>query len=229
MFRGATRRVFRLLPPLHRSSFLLPFRSVRAAAGMPAARPFFARIACVHAPAFAPARSARLIARARAKRRAQLFCPFLRVFCAGARRETKQPPDAASFCLILPLISENQALIQDLFLDCANLSGRIAMRASSAMLSPSPASAAPGKARLPKAGEVSRHVTIRHEISCSVMFRAAGVRRMRSGRRHTRPAYHAISPVKPAPSGFAQKARCPAAKALPPCRSPTPESRSVAR
>ena len=43
--------------PACRSCFA--FRSVRAAAGLPAARPFFARIACARAPAFAPARGGR--------------------------------------------------------------------------------------------------------------------------------------------------------------------------
>ena len=71
------------LHPAYRSSFR--FRSVPAAAGLPAARPFFARIACAHAPAFAPARFARLIAPARAKRRAHFSRPFRRVFFAPAR------------------------------------------------------------------------------------------------------------------------------------------------
>ena len=111
----------------------------------------------------APALFARLIARA-SKRKTHFSYPFLRgIFRAAAK--TKQPPDAASFCLILPLISENQVLIQDLFLYCANLSGRIATRASSAMPSPSPAPAAPGKAQPPKAEDVSRHIAICHEMS----------------------------------------------------------------
>ena len=197
MFRGATRRAFRLLPPLHRSSFLLPFRSVRAAAGMPAARPFFARIACVHAPAFAPARSARLIARASQAQGAALLSVPLGFFCAGARRETKQPPDAASFCLILPLISENQALIQDLFLYCANLSGRIATRASSAMPSPSPAPAAPGKAQPPTAEDVWRHVTICHEMSCSAPPASAGCAQA-APRDHLTTPFPLSSPRRPA-------------------------------
>ena len=63
MFRRARRPAFHSLFPLHRSSLPLPFRSVRSAAGLPAARPFFARIACARVRAFAPARFARLIAR----------------------------------------------------------------------------------------------------------------------------------------------------------------------
>ena len=170
MFRGATRRAFRLLPPLHRSSFLLPFRSVRAAAGMPAARPLFrAYRMCARARVRAGAVRAPDCARANQAQGARLLSVPLGFFCAGARRETKQPPDAASFCLILPLISENQVLTQDLFLYCANLSGRIATRASSAMPSPSPAPAAPGKAQPPKAEDVSRHIAICHEMSCFVM------------------------------------------------------------
>ena len=49
MFRRARRPAFHSLFPLHRSSLPLPFRSVRSAAGLPAARPFFARIACARA------------------------------------------------------------------------------------------------------------------------------------------------------------------------------------
>ena len=88
----------RLPCPACRSS--IAFRSVRAAAGLPAARPFFARIACARAPAFAPARFAHLIARAR-RRRARLPSVPLGVFRAGARRSGLRmslPP-----CLILPL------------------------------------------------------------------------------------------------------------------------------
>ena len=71
------------LHPACRSS--IAFRSVRAASGFRAAPPFFARIAWAHAPAFAPARFARLIARARAKRRAHFSCPFQWEFFAPAR------------------------------------------------------------------------------------------------------------------------------------------------
>ena len=112
-------------------------------------------------------------ARANQAQGARLLSVPLGFFCAGARRETKQPPDAASFCLILPLISENQVLIQDLFLYCANLSGRIATRASSAMPSPSPAPAAPGKAQPPKAEDVSRHIAI---MKCHVTAQDVGRR-----------------------------------------------------
>ena len=109
-------------------------------------------------------------ARANQAQGARLLSVPLGFFCAGARREAKQPPDAASFCLILPLISENQVLIQDLFLYCANLSGRIATRASSAMPSPSPAPAAPGKAQPPKTcRDISRSVMKCHVLSCDVM------------------------------------------------------------
>ena len=58
--RSAAVRILHTVPPSR-------FRSVRAAAGLPAARPCFARIACARPPAFAPARFARLIARACAR------------------------------------------------------------------------------------------------------------------------------------------------------------------
>ena len=61
--RRPCRSVFRPCPA-YRSS--IAFRSVCATAGLRAARPLFARIACPRAPAFAPARLARLIAHARA-------------------------------------------------------------------------------------------------------------------------------------------------------------------
>ena len=57
--------------------------------------PIFARIACARAPAFAPARFARLIAPARAKRRAHFSRPFRRVFFApvrGRRRSGLRKP-----------------------------------------------------------------------------------------------------------------------------------------
>ena len=83
------RRSFAGPHPAYRSSFR--FRSVRAAAGLPAARPFFARIACVHAPAFAPARFARLIARVD-KRRAHVSRPFRWGFFAPARGRRRSGP-----------------------------------------------------------------------------------------------------------------------------------------
>ena len=113
MFRRAT-PVSARLHPAYRSSFR--FRSVRAAAGLPAARPCFARIACAHAPAFAPARFARLIARASHAQGAPVLSVPLGFFRTGARRETKRPPDAASSCLILPRFYRGQALTGNYFI-----------------------------------------------------------------------------------------------------------------
>ena len=101
------------LHPACRSS--IPFRSVCAAAGLPATRPFFARIACAHAPAFAPARLCAPDCARVGRRRAHLSRPFRWVFCAGASREAKRPPDAASSCPILPRISQGQALTRNYF------------------------------------------------------------------------------------------------------------------
>ena len=120
-----------------RSSFR--FRSVRAATGLPAARPFFARIACARAPAFAPARFARLIARAWTNAgRTSLSVP-LGFFRTGARRETKPPPDAASSCLILPRFCRGQALTGNYFI----IRERIATSALRASSSPTPAPSSP--------------------------------------------------------------------------------------
>ena len=80
----------RLPDPACRSS--IAFRSVRAATGLPAARPFFARIACARAPAFAPVRCARLIAHARRKRRAHFSRPFRWGFFAPARGGRRSGP-----------------------------------------------------------------------------------------------------------------------------------------
>ena len=99
--------------PAYRSS--IAFRSLRAAAGLPAARPFSARIAGAPAPAFAPARFARLIARASQAQGASLPFVPLGVFRTGAKRETKRPPDAAS-CPILPQFYRGQALFGNYFI-----------------------------------------------------------------------------------------------------------------
>ena len=85
MFRGARRPLFRAWSLLHRSSFPLP------ASGRP---PFFARIACARARAFAPARFARLIARASQAQGALLLSVPLGLF--SRRRETGD--EAASGC-----------------------------------------------------------------------------------------------------------------------------------
>ena len=66
------------------------------------------RIACAPAPAFAPARFARLIACARQAQGALLPSVPLGFFRTGARQETKRPPDTASFCLILSRICRSQ-------------------------------------------------------------------------------------------------------------------------
>ena len=91
MFRRAT-PVSARLHPAYRSS--IAFRSVRAAAGLPAARPCFARIACAHAPAFAPARFARLIARASHAQGA----PVLSVPFGFFSHRCKAGDEAASGC-----------------------------------------------------------------------------------------------------------------------------------
>ena len=70
---------------LHRISF----RSRRRR--FPGKRPCFARIACAPAPAFAPARFARLIARA-GKRKAHVSRPFRWVFFAPARGRRRNGP-----------------------------------------------------------------------------------------------------------------------------------------
>ena len=102
-------------PPLclrHGSLLSIPFRSHRR---LPAAGPFFARIACARVRAFAPARFARLIARA-SRCWAHFSCPFRwGFFRTGARRETKRPPDAASSCFILSCFCEGQAFMRNYF------------------------------------------------------------------------------------------------------------------
>ena len=100
--------------PACRSS--IAFRSVRAAAGLRAARPFFARIACAHAPAFAPALFARLIARAWTNAGRTSPVRSVGFFRTGARQETKRLPDAASSCLILPRFYKGQALTGNYFI-----------------------------------------------------------------------------------------------------------------
>ncbi len=103
--------------PACRSS--IAFRSVRAAAGLPAARPCFARIAWARAPAFAPARFARLIARACARGQTQgarLPSVPLGFFRTGAKQETKRPADAACSCPILPQFYRGQALTENYFI-----------------------------------------------------------------------------------------------------------------
>ncbi len=117
-------------------------------------RPALFRAYCTRSRARVPRRRG-LRARLRARASARRTSPVHSNGEFSRQRETKRPPDVASFCLILAWIAENPVLIQDLFLYCAKLSSSIAIRASSAMLSPSPAPAAPGKARRPNAGEVS--------------------------------------------------------------------------
>ena len=81
--------------PAYHSSFL--FRFVCTAAGLPAARPCFARIAWARPPAFAPARFARLIARASQAQGARLPSVPLGLF--SRRREAGD--GAASGCRFL--------------------------------------------------------------------------------------------------------------------------------
>ena len=101
------RRSAACLHPACRPS--IAFRSVRAAAGLPAARPFFARIACACVRAFrVGAHIARLIARASEAQGARLPSVSLGVFRAVARQEAKRPPDAASSCSILPQFCRSQ-------------------------------------------------------------------------------------------------------------------------
>ena len=83
------------------------------------AGPFFARIACARPPAFAPARFARLIARASQAQGAHLPSVPLGFFRAGAKQETKRPADAASSLshstMLFRASSRNKELIQILF------------------------------------------------------------------------------------------------------------------
>ena len=84
------RRSAARLHPAYRSS--IAFRSVRAAGGLPAARPCFARIACAPARAFAPARFARLVARA-SQAQGTLLPPVpVGFFRAGGRRSGPRVP-----------------------------------------------------------------------------------------------------------------------------------------
>ena len=105
---------------------LSAFRS--PAAGLPAARPCFARIACAPARVCAGAVRApdcpRLCARAR--RRAHVSRPFLWGFFAPVRGRRKRPPDAASSCPILPRFYRDQALTENYFIvrEQSSASGR---------------------------------------------------------------------------------------------------------
>ena len=78
--------------------------------------PSFARIACARAPAFAPARFARLIARTWTNAGHTSPVRSVGLFRTGARQETKRPPDAASSCLILPRFYRGQALTENYFI-----------------------------------------------------------------------------------------------------------------
>ena len=97
--RSATR-----LHPAYRSSFR--FRSVCIAAGLPVARPCFARIAWARAPAFAPARSARLVARASQAQGARLLylsdCICIGGAALGLRNRKGGPASRLSSTPILP-------------------------------------------------------------------------------------------------------------------------------
>ena len=88
-------------------------RSVRTAACQPAAGPFFARIACARPrPRFAPARlCAPDCAREPSAGRRSPARSVGVFFRAGARRETKRPPDAASSCFILSWFCEGSSPI----------------------------------------------------------------------------------------------------------------------
>ena len=113
-----------------------------------AERPFFARIACACARAFAPARlCAPDCARVSPAQGARLPSVPLGFFRTGARQETERPPDAASSCLILPQICSSQAV-----------SGII--------------SKIRNKVPPPKGDTGTRH-----EMSCFVTIRCAPVRR----------------------------------------------------
>ena len=69
------------------------------------------------------------------------------VFRAGAKRETKRPPDAASSCIILPRISQGQALTGTYF----KLYEQIAASAPAASCPPAPA-LHPGRRPGPRSG-----------------------------------------------------------------------------
>ena len=101
--------VLHVVPPSRFVPFALPPACLRRV-------PVFARIACARAPAFAPARFARLIALARAKRRAHVSRPFRWGFFAPARGERRSGlADAASSCLILPRFYRGQAFTRNHF------------------------------------------------------------------------------------------------------------------
>ena len=92
------------------ASFLLP------APGLRAARPFFARIACARGRAFrAGAVRAPDCAREPGARHTYPVRSVGAFFRAGAKPETKRPPDAASSCLILPWFFQGQALFRNYF------------------------------------------------------------------------------------------------------------------
>ena len=118
----------------------IAFRSVRVAAGLPAVRPCFARIAWARPPAFAPARFAHLIARASQAQVAPLPSIPLGIFRAVARQEAKRPPDAASSCPILPQFYGGQALIRNYFI----IHERIATSVPKTSSSPTPDPLSPG-------------------------------------------------------------------------------------
>ena len=102
------------------SGIVVPPSRFVPAAGLPAARPFFARIACARVCAFrAGAHIARLIARACQAQGAHLPSVPLGFFRAGAKQETKRPADAASSLshstMLFRVSSRNKELIQILF------------------------------------------------------------------------------------------------------------------
>ena len=94
---------------LHRVSF----RSRRQR--LPGGAALISRVSHGRAPAFAPARFARLIARASPAQGTRLPSVPMGFFRAGAKRETKRPPDAASSCPILPRISQGSSPYRELF------------------------------------------------------------------------------------------------------------------
>ena len=82
-------------------SFPIPFRSVSAAAGLPLAGPCFARIACARARSSAPARFARLIARARRRTHVsrRLTPGFFGPSRFPAQKSERRPREPPSHCL----------------------------------------------------------------------------------------------------------------------------------
>ena len=175
------RRAARLHPACRSS---IAFRSVCTAAGVPAVRPFFARIACAHAPAFAPARFARLIAHARGNAGRTSPVRSVGFFRTGARQETKRLPDAASspasfyhgFTGVKPSSGISSYFMNKLSSSVMAPTLPFATRPAPTASSPP----APPRPRAPGRAAGSRHPPLpgrgtrkRHEMSCSVTIRRA--------------------------------------------------------